>query len=93
MLQIGYLKSVYSSFGIKFTDNIQTTEYEEDIEISDDENTNKLHTMDPYLKRLYVRSNSEHHSRIKYFTRKDHEEKEYEEEDSKDGILTLIKTS
>ena len=80
------------SFGIKFTDQIQTTEYEEDIEISDDENSKeRKHPMNPYLKRLYIRSNSEQHSRIKYFSKdQEKQEKDDEEEyvdDSKEGKL------
>ena len=84
-----------SSHGIKFTDKIQTTEYEEDIEISDDENTKKVkQSINPLLKRLYIRTNSEHISRIKYFSKENEahiEPKEDEDEnDSKDGKIILI---
>lgn len=55
------------SFGIKFTDKIQTTEYGEDFEISDDEAQDTQRSINPILKRLYVRTNSQHYSRIRYF--------------------------
>lgn len=76
-----------SSHGIKFTDKIQTTEYDEEIEISDDETAKKVkQSINPLLKRLYIRTNSEHISRIKYFSKENEAQVEAKEEyDSKDG--------
>jgi hypothetical protein len=76
-----------NSYGIKFTDKIQTTEYEEDVEISDDEDIKRpLH---PLLKRLYIRTNSQEYPRIKYFSREQEEIEEqkndYDNSESKDG--------
>jgi len=64
-----------NSYGIKFTDKIQTTEYEEDIEISDDEKEKKR-PLHPLLKRLYIRTNSQEYGRIRYFSREQEEEEQ-----------------
>ena len=76
--------SEYSMYGIKFTDNIQTTEYEEDMKISDDENEPDKHKLlDPYLKRLYLRTRSQEVGRVRYFTHQDRQDRD--DEDSKEG--------
>ena len=86
-----------NSYGIKFTDKIQTTEYEEDVELSDDDTTkDRKHSINPLLKRLYIRTNSQHYSRIKYFSKEQEREAEEQKDDddyeneSKDGKLVLF---
>mmetsp|Transcript_14890 Transcript_14890/g.13091 ORF Transcript_14890/g.13091 Transcript_14890/m.13091 type:complete len:162 (+) Transcript_14890:271-756(+) len=65
------------SHGIKFTDQIQITEYDDEFEISDDESPKNKKPINPLLKRLYIRTNSQDYSRIRYFS------KEQEQEDMK----------
>jgi len=81
------------SHGIKFTDNIQVTEYDDNFEISDDgsEKDRKKKAMDPLLKRLYIRTNSQNYGRVKYFSKEQEREemKALEEEDSKGDNLSL----
>lgn len=85
-----------NSYGIKFTDKIQTTEYEEDVELSDDDTTkDRKHSINPLLKRLYIRTNSQHYSRIKYFSKEQEREAAEQKDDddyddeSKDGRLKI----
>jgi len=88
----------FSSHGIKFTDQIQITEYDEEFEVSDDESVKNKRPIDPLLKRLYIRTNSQNYDRIRYFSKEQEREeiKNLEEDesrdfrDSKEGKITTI---
>jgi hypothetical protein len=75
-----------SSYGIKFTDNIQSTEYDEEIEISEDDNDKSTHRpINPILKRLYIRTQSQHYSRIKYFSKEAEATRDLHDEDEEES--------
>ena len=79
----------FRSHGIKFTDQIQITEYDDEFEISDDESEkNKKLPINPLLKRLYIRTNSQDYSRIRYFSKEqEKEEMRKLEEDSQEKYM------